>query len=90
MKIVEYLQVGMCLKVYRIQAGISQQKMAASLGLSAATYSNYENGYSSPAIETIQDFCKILGMEVSDFFRYAVEKAAGKGDDQVKNVSKNL
>ena len=45
MKIVQYLQIGRCLKVHRIQAGISQRKMADRLGIPVATYSNYENEY---------------------------------------------
>ncbi len=80
MKIVQYLQISRCLKVHRTQAGISQRKMADRLGLLAATYSNYENGYSSPSMETIQDFCKIIGIGVNEFFKYAVEKAA-EGDE---------
>ena len=80
MKIVQYLQISRCLKVHRTQAGISQRKMADRLGLLAATYSNYENGYSSPSMETIQDFCKIIGIGVNDFLKYAVEKAA-EGDE---------
>jgi transcriptional regulator with XRE-family HTH domain len=78
-KIVQYLQIGRCLKVHRLQAGIPQRTMADKLGIPAATYSNYENGYSSPAVETIQDFCRITGMEASDFFKYAVERAAKEG-----------
>ena len=85
MKIVQYLQIGRCLKVHRIQAGISQRKMADRLGIPVATYSNYENEYSSPSIEIIHDFCETLEMEVSDFFRYAVEKAAKEGDELKKN-----
>ena len=76
MKIVQYLQIGRCLKVHRLQAGIPQRTMADKLGIPAATYSNYENG---PAVETIQDSCRITGMEVSDFFKYAVERAAKEG-----------
>lgn len=70
----QYLPIGRCLKAYRIQAGIPQRKMADRLGLLVVTYSNYENGYSNPSMETIQYFCEILGIGVNEFFRYVVEK----------------
>ena len=44
MKIVQYLQIGRCLKILRMTAGIKQKEMADSLEMSVQTYSNYENG----------------------------------------------
>lgn len=78
MRITQYLQVGSCLKIFRINAGIAQKEMADRLKLSVATYSNYENGYSSPTIEVIQEFCKVLEIEVYCFFRYAIDRVHGR------------
>lgn len=40
------------MKSFRIGADISKKEMAAKLELSVPTYSNYENGYSEPPLES--------------------------------------
>lgn len=74
MRITQYLQIGTCLKIFRTNVGMAQKEMAGRLKLSVATYSNYENGYSSPTIEIIQEFCEILEIGVYEFFRYAIDR----------------
>ena len=76
MSIVQYLQISRCMKILRTESGIRQKETAVRLGLSTATYSNYENGYSAPSMETIRQFCVIIGMSVDDFFRYAIDRAS--------------
>lgn len=76
MSIVQYLQIGRCLKVLRMESGIRQKDMADRLGLPVATYSNYENGYSTPSMETVQRFCVGIGIAVDDFFKYVVDRAS--------------
>lgn len=68
MRIGEYLQVGAKMKNARIANGLSQGDMAKKLGLSNSAYSNYENSYSEPQIEIIQEFCKVLNISVKDLF----------------------
>lgn len=74
MSIVQYLQIGRCMKILRTESGIQQKELAASLGLPAATYSNYENGYSTPSIETVMQFCAIIGMPARDFFKHVIDR----------------
>lgn len=82
-KIVQYLQIGACLKIFRMNAGISQKQMADRLKLSAATYSNYENGYSNPTIEIIQEFCAVVGTGTNDFLKYAVDRVSRNGSGKL-------
>lgn len=79
MKITQYLKIGRCLKIFRIKAGITQKEMAGRLKLSVPTYSNYENGYSSPTVEVLQEFCTAAGIYLNDFLRYAVDNAEEGG-----------
>ena len=60
MRLGEYLEVGKKMKQARMNAGINQREMATRLELTNYSYSNYENGYSEPPVETIQKFCDIL------------------------------
>ena len=66
MKLGDYLEIGKKLKAARTKAGISQRSMASKLELNASTYSNYENGYSEPPVETLEKACAIMGITMKD------------------------
>ena len=66
MKLGDYLEIGKKLKAARTKAGISQRNMASKLELNASTYSNYENGYSEPPVETLEKACAIMGITMKD------------------------
>ena len=62
MRLGEYLQINKKLKAARKISGLSQREMAKRLGISNSAYSNYENGYSEPPVEVLQDFCRHVEM----------------------------
>lgn len=64
MGINEYIQIGQKMKNARQKLGISQKDMAALLNISTSTYSNYENGYREPTLETIALFCNKLNLTI--------------------------
>ena len=66
MRLGEYFEIGKRMKQARTNAGINQREMSAKLSLSNSSYSNYENGYSEPPVETILKFCDILGITLND------------------------
>lgn len=66
MRLGKYFEVGKRMKQVRTNAGISQRDMAARLSLKNSAYSNYENGYSEPTVETILKFCDMLGTTLND------------------------
>lgn len=48
------------LKQARIERGLSQQKVADSLGLTRGCYSNYELGTREPPIDTLRKMCELF------------------------------
>ncbi len=73
MRISEYLRIGEKIKTARKRSGYSQRAMATELGLSFSAYSNYENSYSEPSMEVIEQFCGITNMEVSELFELKLD-----------------
>jgi len=70
MRVSQYLELNKKMKSIRMEAGISQKDMAARLGLSIPSYSNYENGYSEPPMEVIEGLCRETNISVKDFFGF--------------------
>lgn len=66
MRLGEYFEIGKQMKQARTNAGSNQREMSSKLSLSNSSYSNYENGYSEPPVETILNFCDILGITLND------------------------
>ena len=69
MKIGEYLKIGEKIKAARLKTGISQKEMAKRLGLSNSAYSNYENSYSEPSVEIMENFCKEAGITLPELLQ---------------------
>ena len=69
MKIGEYLKIGEKIKAARLKTGISQKEMAKRLGLSNSAYSNYENSYSEPSVEIMENFCKEAGTTLPELLQ---------------------
>ena len=72
MRLSHYIELDKKMKTLRSNAGLSQKDMAAKLGLSVPSYSNYENGYSEPPVETLQKFCEILNINLGDLLGFNV------------------
>lgn len=52
----------------RRDKGLTQMQMAKILGISRATYANYEYGYRSPSLEHIIEMKKIFNVSDDKFF----------------------
>ena len=63
------------LRAAREEAGLSQKIVAIRLGISPATYSQYESGKKNPSFEI---FCKI-----GDILDVSLDQLAGRADDEV-------
>lgn len=72
MRIGEYLKIGDKLKAARIKTGLSQREMAKKLGLSNSAYSNYENSYSEPSVEIMEQFCNEAGITLPELLELDV------------------
>ena len=60
--------VGKRVRVLRMQKGISQNKLARSVGISQAHMSNIENGHSNITLENLFALHDILCVSMASFF----------------------
>lgn len=56
------------LRQARKDKGFTQEQMAKMLGITRATYANYETGYRKPSLEKIIEIKRILGITDDKFF----------------------
>lgn len=59
------------LKAYRKAAGISQEELAARLGVSQVAISQWESGRTHPAFEKIIRLADILGVTIDELVKGA-------------------
>ena len=64
------MSIGEKIKKRRAAVGISATKLAAALGVSKSTVSNYEKGIRKPGIDAVQKLSLILGVSVEDLISY--------------------
>lgn len=65
------------LRELRAARGLTQEQMAASLGVSQAHVSRVEGGY-APSFELAQAVCRVLGVELSDAWPMGTDTTAGE------------
>lgn len=70
----------MSLKTKRIERGLTQREAAELFGLKYRTYQNYENGVTSPDMDTAAEFARYFGCTIGDLFD--LEEGARKGLSQ--------
>ena len=81
------------LKAARMQAGLSQGKLAAELGVSKRTIINYENGQTLPPSDKLPTIAKFFGVTIEslitedeEFVAAAYEQSGSKGAREAKNL----
>lgn len=67
----------MSLKTKRVERGLTQREAAEIFGLKYRTYQNYENGVTSPDMDTAASFARYFGCTIGDLFD--LEEGANKG-----------
>ena len=60
------VKIGNRLKKFRTEANMTQRQMAKALGVPYSTYSNYENDYRVPDVDTVDRICEILNISRMD------------------------
>ncbi|MFJ1740044.1 helix-turn-helix domain-containing protein [Streptomyces microflavus] len=55
------------LRQIRRDRGVSQRKLAISVGLHTTAVSHYETGYRRPDVETLATIADVLGAAMDDF-----------------------
>lgn len=70
----------MSLKTKRVERGLTQREAAELFGLKYRTYQNYENGVTSPDMDTAASFARYFGCTIGDLFD--LEEGSTKGIPQ--------
>ena len=55
--------VGLRMRYYRIQCGLTQQQVADALKINRTTYTKYETGVSEPSHELLGKIVKMFGID---------------------------
>jgi len=79
------------LKAARMQAGLSQEKLSAELGISKRTIINYENGQTLPSSDKLPIIAKYFGVTIEslitedeEFIAAAYKQGGNKGARDAK------
>lgn len=86
------------LKVVRMQAGISQEKLAAEFGVTKRTIINYESGQTIPPIDMLPKIAKYFGVSIESLiteeeefvakaYSHGGSKGAREAEELVNEVS---
>jgi len=62
-------KIGCVIREKRIEAGLSQRRLAAETGLSINTIGNLERNISIPEIKTVVKISDVLGLDVSELMK---------------------
>lgn len=50
------------LKELRTEKGLSQSEVSKALGLTRNAFTNYENGYREPSLDTLKKICELFAV----------------------------
>lgn len=69
------MEIGKRLALARDRAGMSQDALAASTGLSRTTITKMENNVSSPTLATLYAYLTACGLSLAEFFEAKIPKS---------------
>jgi transcriptional regulator with XRE-family HTH domain len=75
--------IGENLKLLRKRKGVSQEEIAADLGLTRSSYSGYENGVAEPNIETLIKISEYYDISLDKFIKRDMSKISEKDWDKI-------
>jgi transcriptional regulator with XRE-family HTH domain len=70
------IAIGQRVRAFRLQKGLSQQKLADQLGTTSQQIQKYEKGTARIGAGQLQAIATILGVSAYDFFTLAGQRAA--------------
>ena len=85
-----YKSIGKQLLQAREEAGFSQEQLAAKLGCSQSTLSNYEKGKRRIYLAHLEKIAEILSKPVQFFLQPLGQESIIKLNDEIKITEKNL
>lgn len=79
----------MFLRTKRLEVGLSQGKMASSLGYETAQIvSNWERGLQAPPFEKLLDLCQLLRISRKEILNVILEEQTRAFEDSLKDLWK--
>lgn len=79
------IEVGRRVRTFRLQKGLSQEKLADQLGVTFQQVQKYEKGTNRIAAGRLQRIAEIMGIPITEFF--TPEAAAGAMPDQLADIA---
>ena len=70
----------------RRRAGLSQQEVARTIGVSRQTISNWELGQGSPALDKAAELCRLYGVTLDDLVNEEVDIVVAKDDVSTRDL----
>ena len=81
------------LRAIRIQAGLSQERLSAELGVTKRTIINYENGQTLPSLDMLPKIAKLFDVKIEsliseeeEFVASAYERGGSKSAREVETL----
>lgn len=65
---VDYKRIGSRIKMQRQRAGLTQESVAESAGITTVYLSKIENGHVRPTVDILDEICQALDCELSGIF----------------------
>jgi len=75
------IEVGRRLRTYRLQRGLSQEKLADQLGVTFQQVQKYEKGTNRISAGRLQRISEVLEIPITEFF--SVQRGGGAGQSEI-------
>lgn len=75
------IEVGRRLRTYRLQRGLSQEKLADQLGVTFQQVQKYEKGTNRISAGRLQRISEVLDVPITEFF--TVQRGGGTGQSEI-------
>ncbi|MBR3635577.1 MAG: helix-turn-helix transcriptional regulator [Lachnospiraceae bacterium] len=82
---VNYRAVGLRIKRFRMERGISQEELAFQVNTSSAYISNIENGHKRPSLSKLTEISEVLGVTLNDLI-YASSPYSFEGSAELNEM----
>lgn len=84
MAIISNEEFGCKIRVFRLQAGLTQEKLAEELGITFQQVQKYESGATKVNLVKLQQIAEVLKIPISAFFEDSIHTPCQHNDDEIQ------
>ena len=84
------MAIGDIIRKYRKNKGMTQEEMAACLGVTTPAVNKWEKGNTLPDITLLVPIARLLGITTDDLLSFKIELADEEINQYLSNVQKDL